>query len=439
MRKSSHILLLVAATAFLCVPEASADILPRSFLVLVARGGATATTSITNTASPITTTKQKKAIDDATAKNAAALEQVLDAVSLFSPARPIIKQWLPTRRSIWHRYGGTVLQTALWPSLFLSLFSAALCLFCSKADMMGLGTPFSAKFVTATERLDKMWHMHFSILSFFSAFFLNAAKGYFDATLSATRSIQGRLNDLNLLATSHACRDADGTMTPEAAAIVVQLSRYVRVLSILFYSSVSRRYANLLTTEGLLGLERRELLTQDERELLQDLTPKTRYTAVFTWIVSAFTCGCEKEHFRMPSNCHFLVIGKMAELRGSCGTITDLLDARCPLSYVHFIQLLVDSFLILTPFAAVAEMGWFAIGGSFLISMFFSGLLDLSKMLYDPLDNDDFGSEADNIQTDTLIQESACGSQRFMTTGQQLPVGARATGDQSSISSTATP
>jgi hypothetical protein len=47
-------------------------------------------------------------------------------------------------------------------------------------------------------------------------------------------------------------------------------------------------------------------------------------------------------------------------------------------------------------------------------------------MPYDPLDNDDFGAEADNIQTDTLIQESAsAGSQRFLTTWQQLPFGAR--------------
>jgi hypothetical protein len=305
------------------------------------------------------------------------------------------------------------------------LFSAAICLFCAKADILGFGTPFSAKFITATERLDKMWHMHFSMLSFFLAFFLNTAKGYFDSTLSASRSIQGRLNDLNLIAASHACRDADGNMTPEAAAIVLEMSRYIRVVSVLFYSSVSRRYAGLLTSEGLLGLERRGLLTQDERQSLEGLAPKTRYTAVFTWIVSIFTRGCEEQSFRMPSNCHFLFIGKMAELRGACGTITDLLDARCPLSYVHFIQLLVDSFLILTPFAAVADMGWFSIGGSFLLSMFFSGLLDLSKMLYDPLDNDDFGAEADNIQTDTLIQESASGSQRFLTTGQQLPFGAR--------------
>jgi len=415
MRTKAHIhaIMLLAP---MCVQEVSAGLLPRQFAVAVVRGGGAK--------------KDSYNVDDDAEQQQQKLEELLDAVSLSSPAQPIIKQWLPTRRSIWFRYGGTVLQTALWPSIGLSLLSAALCLFCSKsADIMpGFGTEFSARFVTATERLDKLWMMHFSLLSFFLAFFLNTAKGYFDDTLGACRKIQGRLNDLNLIATSHACRDSQGTMTPEANAIVVAMARYVRVVSILFYSSVSRRYSILLTDAGLMGLQRRGILTDEERQLLEVLPPKTRYTAVFTWIVSTFTRGCEASTlcFRMPSNCHFLFIGKMAEVRGACGTITDLLDARCPLSYVHFIQLLVDVFLLMTPFAAVADMGWFSVGASFLLSMFFSGLLSLSKMLYDPLDNDDFGAEADNIQVDTLIQESSSGSLRFLTTGHQLPFGARA-------------
>mmetsp|Transcript_51529 Transcript_51529/g.76872 ORF Transcript_51529/g.76872 Transcript_51529/m.76872 type:complete len:80 (-) Transcript_51529:233-472(-) len=71
-------------------------------------------------------------------------------------------------------------------------------------------------------------------------------------------------------------------------------------------------------------------------------------------------------------------------------------------------------------------MGWFSIAGSFLLSMFLSGLLNLAKMLFDPImDNDDFEqAHAGSIQIVTLIQKSADASHKYARTGYQWPLGA---------------
>jgi hypothetical protein len=277
--------------------------------------------------------------------------------------------------------------------------------------------------------LDKLWHMHLTIVSFFLAFFLNTAKSFSDTILISTRTIQGKLNDLNLICASHAMRNADGAMTPEAQNICSTVGRYNRLFPILFYSSNSRRYEFFVdgTNNGLKGLQKRGLVTEDEVDILEKLNPKARFNAILTWIASTIMRGCESKEpcIRMPANAHFAALGKLCDLRGACGTIGDMLDARCHIAYVHLIQLLVDFFLVMTPFAALEEMGWFSIGGTFLLSLFFSGLMDLAKMLYDPFNNECFGADDDNIEIDTLIQESNNGSFRFATTGHQVPYAAR--------------
>ena len=96
---------------------------------------------------------------------------------------------------------------------------------------------------------------------------------------------------------------------------------------------------------------------------------------------------------RMEANAHFAFLIKLQDLRSTAATLTDILAAPCPLAYVHLVQLLVDAFILVTPFAAMADMGWFAIPATFMLSFFFAGLIDLSKQLLDPLNNNlDFGT-----------------------------------------------
>lgn len=361
------------------------------------------------------------------------VDEVLDALVKTESAQPIILQWSPQRSSIWSRWKGTVWQTTARPTLALSALSLLICLIARKNNVLpGLGIPVlgtTSRFFASMQRLERLWQMHLTVLSFFLAFYLNTAKALFDSVLVATRQVQGRLNDMNLIAASHAKRcTMTGEMTAASQELCSTLGRYTRLFSVLHYSSLCHRYACVLTPAGLKGMQKRGLLTQEEAALLKNVPPTARNHAVLTWIMATFTAGCEEEDestIRQPANAHFAFLLRMTDLRSSCATITDLVDARCPLAYVHLVQLLVDTFLLLTPFAALgADMGWFSVGATFLLSAFFTGLMDLAKMLYDPLDNEVFG-DIDNIQVDTLIQETNNGSLRFAMSGAQLPMGAR--------------
>jgi predicted membrane chloride channel (bestrophin family) len=116
-----------------------------------------------------------------------------------------------------------------------------------------------------------------------------------------------------------------------------------------------------------------------------------------------------------------ILFDKFLDLRGTIGSVGDLLDGTIPLAYAHFVQLLVDSFLVIAPFALYAELGVWSVPAVGLLTLFYSGLLDLSKILLDPLDNEEFYQESVNMDIGVLIRESNAGSTRWKSGVETLP------------------
>ncbi|CAN0280464.1 unnamed protein product, partial [Ectocarpus sp. 8 AP-2014] len=78
------------------------------------------------------------------------------------------------------------------------------------------------------------------------------------------------------------------------------------------------------------------------------------------------------------------------------------------LAYAHAVQLLVDVFLLLTPFALFSEVGfWSIVATGVLTTKQQGGLFNLSKTFIDPLNNEDATIDSDCIVIDSLIKESA--------------------------------
>ena len=111
------------------------------------------------------------------------------------------------------------------------------------------------------------------------------------------------------------------------------------------------------------------------------------------------------------------------DLRGTFAGIGDQLDGRIPLAYAHFVQVLVDSFLliVIAPFALYSELGIWSISAVGLLTLFYAGLLDLAKILLDPLDNDEFYDAPVNVDIGVLIRESNAGSTRWKYAAEILP------------------
>ncbi len=149
-------------------------------------------------------------------------------------------------------------------------------------------------------------------------------------------------------------------------------------------------------------------------------------------------------------NCiHF----QICELRGKYGRLVDLLSARVKLAYPHAVQLLVDSFLIMTPvaqwsevsfrhrtfircvsssfsilfyinvmFATSPQVGYWALLSTAILTFFFQGLFNLAKAFYDPFAND-LALDSDFLVIDTLIAETNAGSRRWLHGAARFPFG----------------
>jgi hypothetical protein len=103
------------------------------------------------------------------------------------------------------------------------------------------------------------------------------------------------------------------------------------------------------------------------------------------------------------------------DLRHTFHEIGGQLDGRIPLAYAHFVQVLVDSFLLIAPFALYPVLGMWSIATVGLLTLFYAGLLDLAKILLDPLDNDSDESYDSPVNVDigVLIRESNNTSWRY--------------------------
>jgi len=117
------------------------------------------------------------------------------------------------------------------------------------------------------------------------------------------------------------------------------------------------------------------------------------------------------------------VLEECCKLRAVCASITDDKAARMPLSYVHLVQLLVDTLVALAPFALYPKLGVLSVMLSGCLAIFYRGFLELSKSFLDPFGNDDMlGVDApENFDISCLLCETNAGSVRWLNGILELP------------------
>ena len=116
---------------------------------------------------------------------------------------------------------------------------------------------------------------------FILSFFLSQSYTMWRSVYSITRRVQGRLNDVGLLCATFARRNAtDGAYTPEAEDSLRTVARYCRLFHMLFYASVSSRFAPLKTPQGLSALVANGALTAEARQMPPGPSPGPNPTAL---------------------------------------------------------------------------------------------------------------------------------------------------------------
>jgi hypothetical protein len=178
----------------------------------------------------------------------------------------------------------------------------------------------------------------------------------------------------------------------------------------------------LLSEEGLEKLvQAGELRPSEKTALLGSALPPSQYTYILLeWVglhaMNGFKSGALSGDYGLEEN----LLRQICALRAEYFNIGDYAAGRMPVAYVHLLQVLIDSLVILSPFALYPQVGSLSIILTGLLTVFFKGLLELSKSFLDPFGTEGFPGQ--NIRVDVLVSELNFGAgSRWVYAGESLP------------------
>jgi hypothetical protein len=282
-----------------------------------------------------------------------------------SQATTIIQGYRPEAGWLWKQWLGTVLVHST-PTAFFNMGATLLfclgCRFWTHGDFNVWTTLPTSTQHPLLERLrvvDKIWKTLMSLTTFLLTFFVGQAYTFWRSTHDLGRGIQGRFNDIHMMLATHATRDRrTGRYTPEAYDFLTEVQQKLRVFHLLYWASSAHRFRVLLTQKGMARMVERGILTSQELDWLEslDLAPTQRFGACLeSAIITVSEALCDKKIIRQNRHgtdaLERVLLEMFCRLRGTYGTIGDNVAGRMPLAYAHFVQILVDSFLVLAPIA----------------------------------------------------------------------------------------
>jgi len=373
--------------------------------------------------------------------------------------RPIICEYKPDALWLWFQYRGTVLSLVIIPIVLTMLLGIGIDAFAHEHATISWPLlsrpPAEDNFIQELQAVNKLWEYQLTLASFILTFFTSQAYSYWRSTYFCARAIQGRINDVCMLLTIGAARDrhrpenvsglacASG-YSEEARALVRKCTRLIKTSHVFFWAATPTR-ANgllgdddeevraikartgdigplLLSAEGLAGLVRAGELTAGEVDaLLGSGLPPSQYAYVLLEWVGQYALGATQSGaLRGGAGLEENLLRQLTGLRAEYFNIGDFAAGRMPLAYVQLVQVLVDSLVVLAPFALYPELGSLTVPATGLLTLFFKGLLELSKSFLDPFGNE--GYPGQNIRVDVLVSELNFGAaSRWVQAGAMLP------------------
>lgn len=164
-----------------------------------------------------------------------------------------------------------------------------------------------------------------------------------------TRGIQGRLNDISLILASNATRsESDGELTEGAVVALDDIAQIQRLLHLLYWCSVVKRFKCLLSPEGISYLLSKKLISQNEYASLIQVGESRLggHHASMTWLLSRITLAVKRRDIDADQAAMMSIYDKITNLRMLMARLPDMYDGRMPLAYVHFVNLLVGALIV---------------------------------------------------------------------------------------------
>ena len=181
----------------------------------------------------------------------------------------------------------------------------------------------------------------------------------------------------------------------------------------------------LLSPMGLERLVTAGEMTNDEvTSLLSSGLPPSQYAYVLMeWAGMHATRAMQAGTLHGGAGYEKSLLEQFTRLRAEYFNIGDCTAGRMAMAYVQLVQVLIDSLVALAPLALYPQAGSLSIPLAGLLTLFFKGLLELSKSFLDPFGNRRVsltGLSAD-INVDCLIGEANAGSLVWPQGAQKLP------------------
>ena len=388
------------------------------------------------------------------------LNKLTDWAKADSTNRPIICEYRPDTLWLWSKYRGTVLSITTIPVILSMLVGVAtditVHMAASSTWPLLAVPPASDPLIQQLQGLTQLWEYQLTLCTFILTFFTSQAYAHWKQVYFTTRAIQGRINDICMLITIGARRSSfssngEGTAgtsySDDAERMVERCTRFVRLSHTFFWAATptcsngmgdsgevdetgapwtSRDVYDvgplLLSPQGLDSLVRSGQMTKEERQTLLDsgLPPSQYAYVLLEWVALHAMSGIETGVLRGGPGLEENLLRQMTSLRAEYFSIGDYQAGRMPLAYVQLVQVVVDSLVILAPFSLYSQTGTLSIPLTGLLTLFFKGLLELSKSFLHPFGNE--GYPGQNIRIDVLVSELNFGAaSRWVKAGQVLP------------------
>ena len=355
------------------------------------------------------------------------INQISGSTTLYCGG--IIPQYQPERQWLWRQWSGTILNVSLQTTLLNMLVCFIFILFAHEAtgepiwSFESLAPDKSLPFIQRLSLVNKIWSLQQGLTTFVLTFFLNQAFSFWKDVYNLARKIQGRLNDFQLVLATNVERNEDGTFTTESQQLVDDIGQYTRLFHALMWAGITKRFAVLKTPQGLERMASRDLMTPRQLEVLQslDIPNNELHNAPLQWMMIRANRAMQNGTIAGDPATKGQLLKQITELRTTYQAINDKLDGRMPLAYTHFVQILVDTFVLIAPFALYADLGNYSVIAVGILTLFYTGLFDLAKIFLDPLNNENFCGNSIFMDLGVLVRESNAGSTRWRNSGARLP------------------
>jgi len=353
------------------------------------------------------------------------IDAAIDVIAGTEAGSSCIRQAHPHRSWLWRQWVGTVFVTEGYNALGMMGFAAAISIVVPMLTQEGESLNALAV-ENGLDAFHSLWGYMLTLTTFILTFYLSQAYTLWMNIYMLFRMVQGRLNDLSMLMASHAARDpVTLEYTPGAWALLKDMAAVCRLYSIFGYASTSNRFLILHTPRALKRMVERGILPKAMYRSIVKLKIKNsaRVHMINELIMIKLQQGLTHGHLKGGDGFESIFLDRACLLRSQYATFGDILDARIPLAYAHIVQIMVDTLLICAPFSLYSQMGTLCIPATGIITVFFSGLLNLAKVMFDPMNNENFCDNMVEINIGVFIRESNEASSRWWKGAEYLPEG----------------